>query len=123
MSDFNKPIVAQPEIVVEEVLLTFRTKSGKDLLINPFDQASIDAAKAEAPGEGIGPEISAHLIGMIGRGLVTDAGLLPAEYRHLFALFGTTSAQAVFGRPPSQAAGRASRGCPVPMTGKRPDSL
>lgn len=82
------------DIVVEEVLLTFHTKSGKDLLINPFDQASIDAAKAEAPGEGIGPAISAHLVGLIGRGLVTDASLLPAEYRHLSALIGTTSAQA-----------------------------
>lgn len=82
------------DIVVEEVLLTFHTKSGKDLLINPFDQASIDAAKAEAPGEGVGPAISAHMVGLIGRGLVTDASLLPAEYRHLSALIGTTSAQA-----------------------------
>jgi len=29
----------------------------------------------------------------------------------------------VFAGPPSQSTGRASRGCPVPMTGKRPDSL
>lgn len=82
------------DIVVEEVLLTFRTKSGKDLLINPFDQASIDAAKAEAPGEGVGPAISAHLVGLIGRGLITNAEVLPDEYRHLAALIGTTLAQA-----------------------------
>lgn len=82
------------DIVIEEVLITFRTKSGKDLLINPFDQASIDAAKAEAPGEGVGPAISAHLVGLIGRGLITNAEILPAEYRHLSVLIGTSPPQA-----------------------------
>ena len=82
------------DIVLEEVLITFPTKSGKDLLINPFDQASIDAAKEEAPGEGVGPTISAHLVGLIGRGLITDASVLPAEYRHLSALIGTSQSQA-----------------------------
>ena len=82
------------DIVLEEVLITFPTKSGKDLLINPFDQASIDAAKAEAPGEGVGPAISAHLVGLIGRGLITNAEILPAEYRHLSVLIGTSLPQA-----------------------------
>lgn len=82
------------DIVLEEVLITFPTKSGKDLLINPFDQASIDAAKAEAPGEGVGPAISAHLVGLICRGLITNAEILPAEYRHLSALIGTSLPQA-----------------------------
>ena len=80
--------------MLEEVLITFPTKSGKDLLINPFDQASIDAAKAEAPGEGVGPAISAHLVGLIGRGLITNAEILPAEYRHLSVLIGTSLPQA-----------------------------
>jgi hypothetical protein len=79
-------------IVLEEIVLVFRTRSGEDLLINPFDQGSIDAAKAAAPGEGIGPAVSAHLVGLMGRGLISDANLLPAEYRHLGALIGTTPA-------------------------------
>ena len=81
-------------IVLEEVLLTFRTRSGKDLLINPFDQASIDAAKNAAPGEGVGPAVSAHLVELMGRGLIQDATLLPSEYRHLGVLIGTTQARA-----------------------------
>lgn len=81
-------------ILLEEVVLTFRTRSGEDLLINPFDQASIDTAKAAAPGEGVGPAVSAHLVALMGRGLITDASLLPAEYRHLSALIGTSPAQA-----------------------------
>lgn len=81
-------------ILLEEVVLTFRTRAGEELLINPFDQASIDAAKAAAPGEGVGPAVSAHLIALMGRGLITDASLLPAEYRHLSALIGTSPSQA-----------------------------
>lgn len=80
--------------VLEEVVLTFRTRSGEDLLINPFDQSSIDAAKKAAPGEGVGPAVSAHLVNLIGRGLIGDANLLPAEYRHLSTFMGTTQAQA-----------------------------
>lgn len=81
-------------IVLEEIVLTFHTRSGEDLLINPFDQASIDAAKAAAPGEGIGPAVSAHLVGLMVRGLINDANLLPEEYRHLGALIGITSTPA-----------------------------
>ena len=81
-------------ILIEEVVLSFHTRSGKDLLINPFDQASIDAAKAAAPGEGVGPAVSSHLITLMGRGLITDASLLPAEYRHLSALIGSSQPQA-----------------------------
>lgn len=81
-------------VFLEEVVLTFRTRSGEDLLINPFDQASIDAAKEAAPGEGVGPAVSAHLVGLMGRGLITDASILPAEYRHLSALIGTSLPQA-----------------------------
>lgn len=81
-------------ILIEEVVLSFHTRSGKDLLINPFDQASIDAAKAAAPGEGVGPAVSSHLITLMGRGLITDASILPAEYRHLSALIGTSLPQA-----------------------------
>lgn len=81
-------------IVLEEIVLTFHTCAGEELMINPFDQVSIDAAKSAAPGEGIGPAVSAHLVGLIGRGLICDANLLPAEYRHLGALIGTTPAHA-----------------------------
>lgn len=81
-------------ILIEEVVLSFHTRSGKDLLINPFDQASIDAAKAAAPGEGVGPAVSSHLVALMGRGLIADASILPAEYRHLSALIGTSPSQA-----------------------------
>lgn len=81
-------------ILLEEVVVTFRTRAGEDLLINPFDQASIDAAKATAPGEGVGPAVSARLVALIGRGFLTDATLLPAEYRHLSALIGPSPSQA-----------------------------
>lgn len=81
-------------ILLEEIVLTFRTRAGEELLINPFDQASIDAAKAAAPGEGVGPAVSAHLVALIGSGLLADTSLLPAEYRHLSALIGTSPTQA-----------------------------
>lgn len=80
--------------LLQEVVLTFRTRAGEELLINPFDQASIDAAKAAAPGEGVGPAVSAHLVALMGRGIITDASLLPAEYRHLSALICTSLSQA-----------------------------
>lgn len=80
--------------LLEAVVITFRTRSGEELLINPFDQSSIDAAKKAAPGEGVGPAVSARLIDLMRRGLIGDASLLPAEYRHLGALIGTTQAQA-----------------------------
>ena len=81
-------------VLFEEIVLTFRTRAGEDILINPFDQASINAAKAAAPGEGVGPAVSAHLVALMGRGLITDASLLPAEYRHLRALIGSSPSQA-----------------------------
>lgn len=81
-------------VLLEEVVLVFRTRTGEELRINPFDQASIDAAKAAAPGEGIGPAVSAHLVALIGRGILTDRSLLPVEYRHLSALIGTYPTQA-----------------------------
>ncbi len=56
-------------VLLEEVVLVFRTRTGEELRINPFDQTSIDAAKAAAPGEGIGPAVSAHLVALIGRGI------------------------------------------------------
>ncbi len=79
--------------VLEEASLTFRTRSGDDLLINPFDQSSIEAAKKAAPGEGVGPAVWTHLVHLIGRGLIEDANLLPTEYRHLGSFLGTTPAQ------------------------------
>lgn len=82
------------DIALEEIVLTFRTRSGEDLLINPFDQSSIDAAKEAAPGEGVGPAVVTRLLDLMARGLIKDATVLPSEYRHLGALIGTTETQA-----------------------------
>ncbi|PKM46885.1 MAG: hypothetical protein CVV05_00275 [Gammaproteobacteria bacterium HGW-Gammaproteobacteria-1] len=66
--------------------MEFTTRNGVVITFDPFDQTQIDAAKAQAPGEGIGPAIAAELIESIRKGTVTNALQLPVEYMHLSTL-------------------------------------
>ena len=62
--------------------MKFTAKNGKTIEINPLNQASIDAAKALAPDEGIGPAVAGELLALINRGAITT-DQLPSEYAHL----------------------------------------
>ena len=57
--------------------------AGETIEVNPFSQASIDAAKAQAPGKGVGPAVAAELLAQMADGRVTSAVQLPEEYRRL----------------------------------------
>lgn len=73
--------------------MKFTTKANQVLEVNPVSQASIDAAKALAPGEGIGPAIAADLINKIASGEITNMSQMPDEYRKLGESCGLPSAQ------------------------------
>lgn len=75
--------------------MKFTTTSGNVIEFSPFDQAEIDAAKAEAPGEGIGPAVSSVLLYAVRAGLVTEAQQFPEEYRHLARFCGLKGAAEV----------------------------
>lgn len=68
--------------------MEFLTRSGSTISFDPFNQTEINAAKAQSPGEGIGPAVAAELIAKVRDGSITDAGQLPPEYRHLGRLIG-----------------------------------
>jgi hypothetical protein len=63
--------------------MEFISRQGKKIKFDPFDQASIDAAKAQAPGEGIGPAVGAELVNWIAGGEMTKLDQLPSEYKQL----------------------------------------
>jgi hypothetical protein len=69
--------------------MQFQTLNNGVVSIDPFSQSSIDAAKAVAPGQGIGPAVASVLMAKIAAGEVTNADQLPAEYRPLFGGFGS----------------------------------
>lgn len=63
--------------------MKFLTRHGAVIEFDHFNQVSIDAAKAQAPGEGIGIAISTALSNKIASGEVTRVSQLPNEYHHL----------------------------------------
>lgn len=72
----------------EHTIMEFKNRYGQLIAFNPFDQASIDAAKAKAPGEGIGIEVCAELVKKILSGEVTKLSELPSEYQNIGRVFG-----------------------------------
>lgn len=73
--------------------MKFTAQTGQILEVNPLNQASIDAAKAVAPGKGLGPAIGAALISKIAYGEITDMSQMPIEYRLLGKSCGLPSAK------------------------------
>lgn len=63
--------------------MDFINRKGQRVEFDPFSQQSIDAAKAAAPGEGVGPAVTGELLQRIADGAVTIAPQLPSEYQHL----------------------------------------
>ena len=63
--------------------MEFINRDGQPIQVDPFDQQSITAAKAAAPGEGVGPLVASELLQRIADGTVTNAHQLPAEYQHV----------------------------------------
>jgi len=63
--------------------MDFITRSGRTITFDPLNQAEIDKAKAKAPGEGVGPAVTAVLIAKVRDGSITDVAQFPPEYRHL----------------------------------------
>ncbi len=68
--------------------MEFINRRGETIELDPFNQQAIDAAKAAAPGEGVGPAVAGELFARISDGTVTSASQLPPEYRRLGALAG-----------------------------------
>lgn len=68
--------------------MKFITREGNAITVDPLSQHSIDAAKAAAPGQGIGPAVAGELFNQIADGAVTSAAQLPDEYRHLAGFVG-----------------------------------
>jgi hypothetical protein len=67
----------------ERKIMQFVNRKGDNFEFDPFDQSSIDAAKAQAPGEGIGIAIGTELTNKIASGEVTRMSQLPHEYQQL----------------------------------------
>lgn len=63
--------------------MQFTNRHNEVIEFDPFDQASIDAAKAKAPGEGIGPLVAGELLSKIESGEITKTSQLPPEYQRL----------------------------------------
>ena len=71
--------------------MEFIDRHGKKINVDPFDQASIDAAKTAAPGEGVGLAVESELLGQLAAGKVANANQLPFEYRHLAEVSGLSN--------------------------------
>jgi len=72
-------------------MMTLTTQTGRVVDIDPFDQGSIDAARAG--GECVGVAVAEGLVEAARAGQVTSAEELPEEYRRLLGrlIFGSTS--------------------------------
>jgi hypothetical protein len=68
--------------------MEFINRRGETISFNPFDQQSLEAAKAAAPGEGIGPAVGSELSKSIAEGSLTRLSQLPAEYQRLGRVMG-----------------------------------
>jgi hypothetical protein len=68
--------------------MEFTRSRGETIEFDPFDQRSIDAAKAIAPGEGIGPAAGCELLKRIADGSVARLNQLPVEYQRLGRVMG-----------------------------------
>jgi hypothetical protein len=60
--------------------MEFVTDGGGKIQFDPYSQQSIDAAKAVAPGQGIGPTVAGELMTAIAEGRITKTSQLPSEY-------------------------------------------
>lgn len=63
--------------------MEFINSKGQFIDIDTLSQQSISAAKAMAPGEGVGPAVAGELLQRIADGAVTNMAQLPSEYQHL----------------------------------------
>ena len=68
--------------------MRFISSDSRIIHVNPLDPSSIDAAKAQAPGQGVGPAVCSALIEKIVAGDITNTSQLPPEYQHVGTVVG-----------------------------------